>query len=186
MRRGRTREVSAYRKRRRESRQRANQPKKAARSRRQRHKTMPMSTSVVTRECTVARKMMPATSTSAANANMYLRLRSSERRWESWAGVAIVDGDDVDDAGGRFDGMPGAGGEKKGVLWFESKSQGVKRESSRGLTATKNLLSEIKTTSIPHYTSIENGAATAYLNETERARRYTQTARTREEMRDRS
>jgi hypothetical protein len=84
-------------------------------SKRQRHKTMPMSTSVVTRECTVARKMMPAMAMEEVNANMYLRLRSSERRWDSWEGVAIVDeGDDVE-AGSCITGMLSAR-EKECVL----------------------------------------------------------------------
>ena len=57
---------------------------------------MLMSTSAVTRECTVARKMMPVRATRAAEANMYFRLRRRARKWESWAGVAIVDdGEDV-------------------------------------------------------------------------------------------
>jgi hypothetical protein len=69
---------------------------------------MPMSKSVVTRECTVARKMMPAMAMREANANMYLRLRSRARRWESWEGVVIVDGVDDGDAGSCFAGMMGA------------------------------------------------------------------------------
>jgi hypothetical protein len=45
---------------------------------------------VVTRECAVARKMMPAMATSEAKANMYLRLRRRARRWESWERVAML------------------------------------------------------------------------------------------------